>query len=101
MQRQDTPKVKDIFSNLLRIISRQGNLDDLEGKNSEGLKMEVSRDGSESQDPGMNATASGASSAISSPGFFVTETDFAQLAATLLTMVNQAHHSMLSCPTIF
>lgn len=100
MQRQGNSKVKDIFSNLLRIIARLGEVDDLKGVNSKGLEMEVSRDGSESQDPGINATASEASSVSSSRGFFVTETDFAHLAATLLTMVNEAHHSMLSCPTI-
>lgn len=100
MQRQGSSNVRDIFSNLLHIIERPGGLDYLKGGNSKGLKTGVSRDRSDSQDTEMNATASGTSSVISSPVFFVTETDFAHLAATLLTMVNEAHHSMLSYSNI-
>jgi hypothetical protein len=48
----------------------------------------------------INATASGAPSVGSSPAFFVTEMDFAHLAAILLSIVNEAHHSVLSCPAI-
>lgn len=100
MQRQDNAKIKELLKNLLRIIAKPGELDDLKGGNPKGLKTEVVRDESESHDSGINATASGAPSVGCSPAFFVTETDIAHLAATLLSMVNEAHHCLLSCTAI-
>lgn len=66
MQRSGNTKVKDIFSNLLRIIERPGEL----------------HDSKESRDTGTT------SEALSVPGIFISEMDFAHLAASLLTMVN-------------
>lgn len=87
MQRQGNSKLKGLFITLLRIIARSGGAGDLEGGNLKGRKTEVTRNGS---DPHDATDASGTSSAVSSPGFFVAETDFAQLAATLLTMVKSS-----------
>lgn len=100
MQKQDNSKIKELLKNLLRIIAKPGELDDLKGGNPKELKTEVIKNESGSHDSGINATASGAPSVGSSPAFFVTETDFAHLAATLLSMVNESHHSLLSCLAI-
>jgi hypothetical protein len=92
LMRQGNSKLKGLLITLLRIIARSGGAGDLEGGNlkedGRRRKTEVSRNGLESHDPGTNATeASGTSSSVSSPGFFVAETDFAQLAANLLTLI--------------
>lgn len=100
MQRQDNSKIKELFRNLLRVIAKPGKLDDLKGGNPKALKTEVVSDEIESLHSATNATASESPAVGSSPAFFVTETDFAYLAASLLSMVNEAYRSLLSCPAI-
>ncbi|KAG0629426.1 hypothetical protein M758_1G102800 [Ceratodon purpureus] len=88
MMKQDNSTIKKLLENLLRIIAKPGELDDLKGGgNSKELKAELVKNEPESCDSEITATASGATSVGSSPAFFVTETDFAHLAATLLSMI--------------
>ena len=100
MQRQDHSKIKELLRNLLRIIAKLGELDDLKGGNPKALKTEVLRGQTESLDSGTTAVASEAPSVGSNPAFFVTDTDFAYLAASLLSMVNDSYRSVLPCPVV-
>lgn len=89
MQGQKNVKIKELITNLLRLIARVDKLDDL----NDGIPE--LRGQPERPDSGVDPTTSLLPSASSSPVFSVTDADFAHLAATFLSMVNEDHDQML------
>uniref|UniRef100_A0A7I4AJU9 Uncharacterized protein n=1 Tax=Physcomitrium patens TaxID=3218 RepID=A0A7I4AJU9_PHYPA len=78
---QKNVKIKELITNLLRLIARVDKLDDL----NDGIPE--LRGQPERPDSGVDPTTSLLPSASSSPVFSVTDADFAHLAATFLSMI--------------